>query len=165
MKTAQHGGRRNGAGRHAVLTWEEWLEIGAECEGRFNAIWASNLQAAQDAYFAKSDYLSLIANVHQVPIPYRENWHSTCEAENHFDDVEGARKQMAGMDVASEESALRQLRFEAVRPYAVKSKIKADVAAWATGRYGKAISERLVQSCWDDIRSFKKQQDAEESQS
>lgn len=135
------GGRRKGAGRpvgSSVLDELEIITVAAECQRRWNEDCKARLQAAQDAYYDQSDYLEKSTRV-------RESGGKDAEA---LEDVEFARREMAGTP-DDEPDAPRLVQFEVSRPYRVKEKIIADVAAWASHKFHKNVSQGVVASAWD----------------
>ena len=148
------GGKREGAGRHPTLGFADRLTIGSECEHRQRLEAEAGLQAARDQLFGKSDYDEQIARLHAIPVSERKGFFDTCEGQDHAEEIEFARREMAGIDAHDPSQAPRVFRLRAPRPYGVRNRIEAEVAEWATERYGKRISTRLVKTCWDEFRSF-----------
>ena len=75
--TRLRGGKRQGAGRpkgSAVLSFEERLEVGVECQERWKAARAENLRAAEEAIFGGSEYARQIAAIHYVPLADRPDF-------------------------------------------------------------------------------------------
>lgn len=135
------GGKRLGAGRPAgssVLDEWEVLEVAVECSRRWNADAAERLQGLMNAYFARSDY-----NV--ATKRFRASGFRDGEA---LEDIEYARREMAGMAPENEAEAPKGVRFEVAQRYGLKKIIIAEVAAWATARFGKQVSPGIVKSAW-----------------
>jgi hypothetical protein len=148
------GGKRIGAGRPFVLTWEQKVYvIGLECEEHWRVAVAAKLKAAQEAMYNKTDYDAQISRVQSISIADRQAWHSTIEAETHADDIQFARREMADMDPETPDEELKLWFDPPSRPYGVRAKIIAEVATWASERFGTAISKRLVTTCWAKLRS------------
>lgn len=149
------GGKRPGAGRKGVrLDNMSRLRIGSECERRWREEIAVALRRKRDALVGKSDYREQVANLRAtVPIEDRVDWHGTYAAEDHADDIEVARKQMAGMAPDDLEEAPRIFRVEATRPYRMSAQICREVSDWASTRYGLPVSPRYVKSCWAYFRA------------
>jgi hypothetical protein len=100
------------------------------------------LKAAQDEYFSKSDY-------HEQAARVRASRGRDSEA---LEDVEFARREMAGIDAADEADAPRLVSFRVSRPYGKKALIIDEVAAWATERFSKRVTAGLVRSAWNILR-------------
>ena len=174
--TGRRGGKRPGAGRprgSTVLNALERLGVGAECQERWSALYAESLRAAEEAVFAGSEYARQIAAINRVPLVDRPDYlpvttpegtpaidEDGCQVfrkyvgEAHADDIEGARKQLAGMEVDDPAPAPKLIQITAKRPYRAKRAIVEEVSKWATAAFGRHVSERMVESCWGEFRDF-----------
>ena len=172
------GGKRPGAGRQAgssILTLEQRLRVGAECQERWQAALRANLHAAEQAAFGNSEYKRQIAAVNLTPLEDRAGLMSLTGADgvpildeegdrlfiteagrSHAEDIEGARKELAGIEVDSPDPAPRIIEIRAKRPYGLKEPLLRAVSAWAATQFERPVSVRMVESCWAELKAFLK---------
>ena len=156
------GGRRRGAGRPSgstVLDESEMIDVAAEYARRRNELHELALDQAKTELFARSDYDHLIEQMKLQP-DWRADYlptgfdddgepkFSTEGAEYHHEDVEGARRDMAEMELDDSREVPRAFRVVPKRPYSYAQTLRSEVAAWASEKLGKEVTPRMVQSCW-----------------
>ena len=177
------GGKRAGAGRRpgsTILTWDQRLVLGGQCEHLWRDACAARLKAAEASLFARSDYREQIAALQTVPLDERASYsprhaphdpedddgdeegatdleYATYAAEAHADDIEGARKLMAGMSIDDPTPAPRLFEIRAARPYGVTRAIVKEAAAWASAQFHKPVSPRMAKTCWDAFRLLREE--------
>ena len=83
-----------------------------------------------------------------VPIDRRTEWTRSLDFEDHKDDVQFALQTAQKLNVGEPPSSVMKIRLK--RPWGVKKGIKKAVAE------AMGISERLVQTCWDEYRKLKR---------
>lgn len=147
------GGKRLDAGRPSQLSDTEWLEIGAECEGRWRAEKQRLEVEAINAHPGRRECQEAADEVMKVPIEERNDWHETYEAEDHHDTVEGILRDVNGMDDADDNPAPRLITIKIPRPYGVRDRIIRDVADEFTTRLGKTVTPSRVRHAWDEVMS------------
>lgn len=152
MLKVPKGGARAGSGRKPVLGYLEQLDVGAEYERR----WSRAKQAREDkalaAVYAATEYPCLVSNAEAIPLDERADWIASYEGEDHRDDVEGVLREMQGIDAMSDQTPSRLRTITVARPYGLRAEIERDVAAWATERFDRPVSVRMVRSCRTAIR-------------
>ncbi len=169
------GGRRANAGRKSVLTAHERLLIGGACEKRWreeyieygwlDAIITDAIQEELRPLGPRPDWIDpeedeayarkklkkhpairaekLLSQAKRVKPKNRAAWCQNTLPKN--------RKVLAEL--------LKELKGKkepkaATRPYGVKRTIVNDIATWATARFEKHITERMVVTCWVRYRKF-----------
>ena len=149
------GGSRSGSGRKPSLEYLDQLDVGGECERR----WLDLRQAQEDkalaAIYVGTEYSELIKTAHAVPLEDRVDRLTNFEGGDYRDDVDGALREMQGIDLMSDEAPARLRTIAVTRPYGARATIEREVAAWATERFGRTISVRTVRSCWISLRKLK----------
>ena len=154
------GGSRPNSGRKAILTWEERLYIGAECQVKFIAAAKEKQQAEIRRIFARSDYDAVIANVQMIPVNQRSAWLQSEQYETHCADVEEECHVIAGTDPEARTDdgdarpAPRIVSVAEQRPYGVRTKIISAVATDWSQRIGGNVSKSTVTRCWEELRSI-----------
>jgi hypothetical protein len=154
------GGKRDGAGRPAKLTFFQRLTIGGECETRWRNLLEESIRAQLATLPGSAERKAAHAAAGEVPIEERRGWLSTYEGEDHLDDVQAALHTMNGIrdeDEWPDEPAPRIFSFVPVRPYGKKIGIKDDVAAHFSATWGIRILRGTVTRCWDEFRAFELQ--------
>lgn len=126
------------------------MDVGGECEVRWRAEVKVALEQAKAEHFSRSDYLKLVSDVQAIPVSERKAWLRSHSAADHFDDVEFSLLTASG--TPDEGIAPRFLTIQASRPYNRRKPIIAEVAAWASERYGATISIHTVERCWKFFR-------------
>jgi len=81
-----------------------------------------------------------------IPIERRSAWTRSLEFEDHKDDIQFALQTDQGLSDDQPPSSIMKIRVK--RPWGVKKGIKENVAQ------EMGISERLVQTCWDEYRKL-----------
>lgn len=135
------GGQRRGAGRKPKMDALESLEVAVECGTRWRDIIDKRLESAQQRRLDKSDYVATQVKLRAVPI-------SSDEGLQLLEDVEFARREMAGIDADDETDPPRLITYTAPRPYGARAPIIREVAAWASARFAKPVSPRSVERAW-----------------
>lgn len=143
------GGPRLGAGPPRKLTELEEIEVGAECGSRWTALreekTAERLNAAYRKRYTRSNYLQLLADLNRKRLPG-----FTFSLLKHKAAIRKARlRSSIAPFFVNDPNRIVTFEANGARPYAQKQKIIEDVAAWATERYGKAVSPRRVTSAWN----------------
>jgi hypothetical protein len=144
----KRGGKRFGAGRpvgSSVLDALEMIALAAECERRWHEDSQQRLVEQQAAYFARSDYDAATSRVRQALREGRRD----AEA---IEDVEFARREMAGIDADDAGDGPRVLQFWVAPKRGLRKQIEADAANWASSRFGKSITPRMVRTVWANFR-------------
>lgn len=147
------GGQRDGAGRPvgtAVLTAWEQIAVGTECQSRWREDYESRLARAQQEYLARSDYPEATARV-------RASLREGAIDPDALDDVEFARREMGGVDAEDERDGPRVIHFAVPRPYGLRAAILRGVAAWASEKFEKPVSEGVVRSAWKMVRRVERE--------
>lgn len=85
-------------------------------------------------------------NAQSIPIQKRSEWIRSQEYEDHEDDVDFALQTDQKLD--NDQAPSRVMKIRVKRPWGVKKGIKKTVAQ------EMGISERLVQTCWDEYRKL-----------
>lgn len=152
------GGARSGAGRPSVLTAMEKLAVGAACE----RLWNEELNAREEAKIRARlgpVYASLIDEQRAIPVAERAGYLDSLEAEERAEEIEEARRNIAAMEDDDYDEAPRLISVVVSRPYGKRDPIIQQVAAWASNRFGKRVSERQTRECWDLMRSAVRESD------
>lgn len=146
------GGTRPGAGRRPKLETLTRLELGAECENRFLAIWREASDKLCDEYAARDPINDIRAEADALPVSVRAEWLQSQAALEYREEVEEARRAMRH----TPDFALRSnpyFEFTAPRPKGVKNGICRDVAA----KHNLAgVGPAYVRKCWAEFRAVKK---------
>lgn len=147
------GGPRRGAGRKPSLDILETIDVAGECAARWQALIQGRLEAEQQVHFSKSDYHATQAKLRAIPVAERLHFLSSDEGKELLEDVEYSRREMADIAPGDEADAPRLITFSVPRPYAARTGIIGDVAAWASARFGKPVSPRTVERAWKYLSS------------
>ena len=122
------------------------LTVGARCERLYReqaeARELEAIQAATDTVRREHE------KANKIPLHKRSEWLKSSEYEDHKDDIEFALQ--TDQKLGDDQSPSRVLKIKPKRPYGIKSPILKQVAN------EMGISERLVQTCWDEFREFDK---------
>lgn len=169
------GGRRSNAGRKPVLTAHERLLIGGVCEKRWrdeygedswlSAIITEAIHARVLSFGPRPDWIDpeedeadaredlsdhpaimverLLEQAKDVPKEKRAAWCQKILPKN--------REALARL---LEQLKVNEAPKAATRPYGMKRKIVSDIATWATVRFEKQVTERMVVTCWARYRKF-----------
>lgn len=146
------GGSRLGAGRRPKLETLTRLELGAECEGLFLALWRDASDKLCDEYAARGPINDIRAEADALPVSVRAKWLQSQAGLEYLEEVEEARRAMRRTpDFAL--SANPYFEFTAPRPKGVKNGICREVAA----KHNLAgVGPAYVRKCWAEFRAVKK---------
>lgn len=139
-----HGGKRTGAGRPRALTDLDRLTVGSICERLYRVAQKSS-GASQISQATKAVRLEH-EKARSIPIERRPEWIRSLEYEDHKDDIQFALQTDQELSDDQPPSSIMKIRVK--RPWGVKKGIKENVAQ------EMGISERLVQTCWDEYRKL-----------
>lgn len=160
-----HGGKRRGAGRKTILSWEEQTWIGASCENRWNdagrAEARRRIHDADDTFEKLQHHYELIRN-----IPVSERRKRLQDPTPIGDEDSDHRLDEHILDLRSviEDRGSQIVTYPPVKAYGHRQRIIEEVAAEATRRYGRPILPSKVDECWKGYRSFLEELRAEDSQ-
>ncbi len=148
------GGARQNAGRRPLLTVEQRLLLGSDCEKKLQELKDAALQDhIQERLSAGgSEYLHYVESVNAIPVHKRPK-RTVDEIEQHEADIEAELLAIAGLSMHSVDPAPRLLIIPYKQPKGVRKQIISAVAADWSHRIGKPISESTVKKCWDEWRA------------
>ena len=120
------------------------VRVGSMCERLYRDAQksASSDQIAQATKAVRLEH----EKAGSVPIEKRPEWTRSLEYEDHKDDIQFALQTDQGLSDDQPPSRVMKVRLK--RPWGVKKDIKKNVAQ------EMGISERLVQTCWDEYRKL-----------
>jgi len=129
----------------------DMIALGAACEELWTAAVEEAQENAKRDFFGRELYEST-EEAHKIPQSERSAWLTTYEGEAHHDDINGMIWEALGQTSGGDGDAPRLFQFFPPRPYGIKGKIIADVAATYSERWGIPITTRRVERCWKMVR-------------
>ena len=122
----------------------ERVRVGSLCERLYRDAYksATTVQIAQATKAVRLEH----DKARSIPIERRSAWTRSLEFEDHKDDIQFALQTDQGLSDDQPPSRFMKVRLK--RPWGVKKDINKNVAR------EMGISERLVQTCWDEYRKL-----------
>lgn len=143
------GGVRKGAGRpkgSTKLPFMKCLQVGMDCEKAWQELVRISVKNALKDI--NNNVSKEWAKAKEIPKGKRKKWLESEEGQNYLDDVHFALQTDQKLD--DDEDPARALQINPKRPKGHRKRIIEEVSQ----RY--AISERMVETCWKNYRSFEK---------
>jgi len=148
-----HGGKRENAGRTALMAQFDRWAVGQQCE----ELWRQECQAAQDKAVEVATKTAAVEwkKVNEIPVTERSDWLDGHSASAHRDDVEFAMRTDQGIDIEAtanehepqdDREPSRVLRLQPPRPKGVRKKIMVQVSATESASRGIAGGRSLILS-------------------
>ncbi|WP_143274212.1 hypothetical protein [Bradyrhizobium canariense] len=141
-----------GRGRKPILSWVEKLTVGGEC----NRLWWELADQQAKAKHWSQPHQRLVkkqqSDLVAAPVDVRD--HKVWK-----DGVRRASAEIA--EILSEAGAARLTVIHLKRPYGKRTEILDAAIRWCAAKYGKTISQRRAQDCWDEYSATMKRLQSE----
>lgn len=151
------GGARPGSGPKQKLSYEQRLFVAFAIQRRKHLLNLCHRKQVL-ARLMPERRMTELPHVKTLPIPYRKEANAQSELDDEYmnlelpdaildaaDNIKERRKYL------DEEPGRRFVRIP--RLYAYREKLFQRVAKWASKRFGRPISPRMVETCWDEYRT------------
>jgi hypothetical protein len=149
------GGRREGAGRKpgTELDIDQYIWIGAECRQEYHALASEyrerEINEHERRYDKEGAFDEIRRNqtyLRELPPERRRGPHAGREQAQ--DDVQMALEEMS--------VAAPPLQLRPFRPYRIRPEVMRRVSVRASEKYGRAITPRMVRTCWEWLVQFER---------
>jgi hypothetical protein len=136
-------------GRKPILTPREKLVVGGECERLWQALAEQQAMATHRARPHLRDVKKIQAELASAPVASRSSrvWRDTVR--------------QASSDIAEIFSDVETQPIRLKRPYGKRNEILDAAIEWCAATYGKTISRRRAQDCWDTFSAMMKRLERE----
>ena|SRR5674476_50388 len=138
-----------GRGRKPVLTLFEKLAVGGECQRLWHDLAEKEAMATRQTRPDLQDVRKIQSDLTSVPVAVRSSrvWKDAVR--------------QASFEIADILSNVETQPIRSKRPYGKRIEILDAAIEWCAATYGKTISRRRAQDCWDTFSATMKRRERE----